>query len=93
VDTITNLQGVLTPTELKKITHGNTSDNVAEFMRLVLQKCNSRVRKGKVAKVVQILCHYAQVFDVISQSHAELTAFLWGAIRWLIQVRQARPLK
>ena len=47
--------------------------------------------KGKVAKVIEILHHYGQVFDIFN--HTELTSFIWDEIRWLVQVCQAYLLK
>jgi hypothetical protein len=83
---INSLQGILSQTELKRITDGNTLDNIREFIILARQKCDNKVGKSKMSRCIQVLHHYAQVFDVLSQVHADLTSLLWGSIRWLIQV-------
>jgi hypothetical protein len=63
--------------------------SVQELHAVAIQaqsSCSRSKGKGKLQSLVEILDHYSPILDVLSQSHSDYTALLWGTMRWLLQV-------
>ena len=56
---------------------------VAEQVQILFSRSK---RKGRLQSLVEVLDHYSPVLDVLSQSHSDYTALIWGSMRWLLQI-------
>lgn len=80
------LQSTLSPTELASVQLTTSVEELYAVAERVESLCSRLKNKGRLQSLVEVLDHYSPILDVLSQSHSDYTALLWGSIKWLLQV-------
>ena len=83
---VKTLSSTLSTSELADVQATKSIEELHAVAEQVQISFSHSKRKGRLQSLVEILDHYSPVLDVLSQSHSEYTALLWGSMKWLLQV-------
>ena len=82
---------MLTPDEIVQVSSGTTIVQLLDIVkdaRPVPKRGDDK--KSKTERFVEVLFHYSECLDVLTQSYAEYLCLPWGSVRFLMQVRWAQ---
>ena len=84
--TVRRLQRILSPGELSQI---QATLSVTDLHNVATKAQNLSGRgkgTGRIRSIVQALNQYSGVLDIVSQSHPEYSALVWGSVKWLLLI-------
>ena len=85
---VEGLRTTLSPEELRRLQSASTVNAVQVVVTEAQRLWSNRRTNSRLERLVRVLGHYSQGMDILSVAHAEYTGLMWGAMRFILQVRQ-----